>query len=435
MLPVNGNSGKELFLPAITGQFAQWRYYQLIMKVGDIVANFSQHDYPDYRIKTVEEVEVIYSKKGVSNLLQRAFDPNRLNPIKQYLLEQPDKYINNLTVAIFDGNPTWMPLDVRRLSDLGLQDESSLEEISKTFGIIHLTGNETLFVLDGQHRLMGLREAVKESENLRDEAVAITLITHNDTPEGIRRTRRLFATINRHAKPVSEGENILLDEDDVSAIIVRSLVEEYELFAGRDIIALNKTANLKRTDTDKFTTVISLWNVNEILIDHSRLYQIRLGKNKFLKIRPVDEAAIEDEKNRVFRFWDEFFSLFPKAREFVLDSRARGKDYRKKGGPFYMRPVGQEVVARVYKRLTEEDQKVRISYLANIEENLNSEFWHFVLWDPYKEKIINDKSLASSYLLYRLGLSLPPKEVDKLANKYKKNSGGKRLTLPGPLYQ
>jgi DNA sulfur modification protein DndB len=418
----------DIYLPALTGQFAQWRYYQLIMKVGNIVENLGTDDAPNYRVKTVEEVGVIYSPENVSRLLQRLFDPKRLNPIKQYLLKQPDKYLNNLTFAIFDGQPEWLPIDLR-YAKIFERREQYFEEIAKSFGILHLTGEETIFVLDGQHRLRGLREAVKDSEELKQQDISVTLITHKDTADGIKRTRRLFSTINRHAKPVSEGENILLDEDDVSAIIVRNLIEEYPLFRNKNAIALNKTANLKKSDTDKFSTVISLWNVNEIVINHDKLYSIKIGK-KYLKIRPSDDELIEQEKERVFSFWDFFFRAFPTAKSFI-DKKLKS-DPRFNGGPFYLRPIGQEIIANLYKVLLENGNVKKLNSISQIEEELNSDFWKFVLWDPYKSKMLNNKSYASNYLFYHFGVSLSKNKLSALTRNYKKNSGEQEKELPHP---
>jgi DNA sulfur modification protein DndB len=420
----------DIYLPALTGQFAQWRYYQLIMQVGDIVENLGTDDAPNYRVKTVEEVGVIYSRENVSRLLQRLFDPKRLNPIKQYLLKQPDKYLNNLTFAIFDGQPEWLPIDLR-YAKIFERREQYFEEIAKSFGILHLTGDETIFVLDGQHRLRGLREAVKDSEELKQQDISVTLITHKDTADGIKRTRRLFSTINRHAKPVSEGENILLDEDDVSAIIVRKLIEEYQLFRNKDVIALNKTANLKKSDTDKFSTVISLWNVNETLIDHDKLYSIKLGK-KYLKVRPAEDRLIDEEKERVFLFWNFFFEAFPKARGFIENAKKLKSDPRSNGGPFYLRPIGQEVIANLYKILHETGNVKKLKSIPKIKEELNSDFWKFVLWDPYKSKMLNNKSYASNYLFYHFGVSLSKNKLSALTRNYKKNSGEQEKELPHP---
>ncbi|AMR28254.1 hypothetical protein A0257_14935 [Hymenobacter psoromatis] len=169
---------KPLLLPALTGEFGHWRYYQVIMRVSDIVEDFGNFMQPNYRIKTVEEVEEIYSRKGVSYLLQREFDIKRLGPIKTYIVSQPDKYLNNLTVAIFGGNPDWQPIDVEPALAAMKADEETAQAFQDSFGAIRLTGYETLFILDGQHRLKGLREAILDKPEIGQEQIAITLIIH-----------------------------------------------------------------------------------------------------------------------------------------------------------------------------------------------------------------------------------------------------------------
>ena len=181
----------------------------------------------------------------------------------------------------------------------------------------------------------------------------------------------MFSTINRHAKPVSDGENILLDEDDVSAIIVRNLIEEYPLFKWKEVIALNKTANIKKTDVRKLTTVISLWNINETLIDHSNLYSIKTARG-YLKIRPIDEKNIEIEKEKIFDFWDHFFKVFPNAKKFLNEPKESNKDYRQRGGSFFLRPIGQEIVAKLYQYMIESSNRQDIGRISEIEEELNS---------------------------------------------------------------
>ena len=86
-------TGRGLIVPALTGKFGQWCYYQLILSVSELVRNFGTEEKPDYRVKAVEEVEEIYSQKGVSNLLQRAFDVKRLLPLRNYILEAISKIV------------------------------------------------------------------------------------------------------------------------------------------------------------------------------------------------------------------------------------------------------------------------------------------------------------------------------------------------------
>ena len=418
---------KPLLLPALTGQFGQWRYYQVVMCVGDIVENFGNFMQPNYRIKTVEEVEEIYSRKGVSYLLQREFDKKRLGPIKSYILSQPDKYLNNLTVAIFGGSPDWQPIDVEPALAALEADEETSASFRDSFGAIRLSGLETLFVLDGQHRLKGLREAILVKPELAEERISITLIIHESTDIGRKRTRRLFSTINRHAKPVSKGENILLDEDDLSAIITRSLIEDYPLLKGKQAIAQNKTANLYQNQYDSaLTTVLAVYGITEVLIKAADIYE-----NPKVRIRPTDEI-IEVETAKVFAFWNTFFDLFPLAGKFIKGNKTVGLT-RNEGGPFYLRPIGQKVVADLYQALTESKQLDFIQFITEIPADIKDGFWRFILWNPFKETVLQNESLAKSYLFYHFGLSQSKTALAALNKNYAKNAGDAKLKIGNSL--
>lgn len=67
------------------------------------------------------------------------------------------------------------------------------------------------------------------------------IIGHTDSIEGKTRTRRIFSTLNRYAKPVGKGDIIALDEDDIVAIITRDLLEEYPLFQNKKILVSQTT--------------------------------------------------------------------------------------------------------------------------------------------------------------------------------------------------
>lgn len=424
----------KIFLPALTGIFANWRYYQVIMKVENIVEIIGKSDENKsiYRIRSVDEVEEIHSKE-INEMLQRVFDKSRLNPLKNYLTKQKDKYVNNLTIAIYGGEPEWLPISLHSSDFKEYDNNIAWELFGKSFGIIKLSGAETLFVLDGQHRLKALREAVKLDPELKNQEVAITLVTHFPSEAGKKKTRRLFTTINRYAKPVSDGESILLDEDDLSSILVRRIIEEYKLFSGKSIIAQNKTSNLSLpAQNSKLTSVISLWNVNETLINHKEIYpKFEGSKKNMVRIRPSDKV-IEREKDKIFSYWDLFFKLFPLALVFVEKS-TNGEDikeFRKNGGYFYLRPIGQEVIFQLIYYLEANSLHSFIPKISDIEDKLDSKFWHYVLWDPIKKNMLKNKGYAKLYLLYHLGVELTHSQLDSLKRNYKKNSGDLQLDLP-----
>ncbi|MGM0934731.1 MAG: DGQHR domain-containing protein [Bacteroidota bacterium] len=415
---------ENIIVPALTGKFGEWRYYQLILKVKDLVQNFGTEISPNYRVKAVEEVEEIYSQKGVSKLLQRAFDPKRLEPMKNYILKQPDKYLNNLTIGIFGGNPDWYPMDI---SDSTKLNSEKLENLEKQIGFIELKGTETLFVLDGQHRLKGLRKAFAEKpKKIENDQIVCTLIIHHPNEKGRIRTRRLFSTINRHAKPVSKGENILLDEDDVSAIIVRKLIEEYKLFKNKAIIALSKGGNITAGTLSKFSTVVTLYEINEKLINHKEIYP-KGEDGKIVRIRPI-EKIIDKQKLIIFKYWNKFFELFPGAVQFIEDSKENRIKYRAYGGDFSLRPIAQWAIFEII--IACEEERVSIDRLKKLPRDVSNPFWHHILWNPFKEGMLFNRSLIRNYIKYNIGLNLKSKELERLENGYKKNSGDLELDLP-----
>lgn len=420
----------KIIVPALTGQFGQWRYYQLILKVKDLVQNFGTAEKPNYRVKAVEEVEEIYSEKGVSKLLQRAYDPKRLEPIKNYILKQPDKYLNNLTIGIFGGNPDWYPIN---LSDNFDSEKKNLELIEKQLGFIELQGTETLFVLDGQHRLKGLRKAFEEKpKKIAEDEIVCTLIVHTPNAQGRIKTRRLFSTINRQAKPVSKGENILLDEDDVSAIIVRSLIEEYKNFKDKEIIALIKGGNITKGQFSKLTTVVTLYEINEKLIEKEGLYPIGDDKN-YIRVRPSEEL-IDKQQKIVFKYWDEFFKLFPKTLDFIQCAKSKRSDFREKMRYFTLRPISQLALFEIILTCETENSAIKKEKLKKLPLVENDEFWHHILWNPFKNGVLYNRSLIRNYIKYNIGLHLKPLELTRLKDGYKKNSGDLELEMEKPKF-
>lgn len=184
-----------------------WVYYPMLMKFKDIAE----------RVKIAEE---IYQSKTLSEMVQREIKRKRGKEIKDYLLKQEQRFFNSLIVAIYEGDPSWHEI-TRIESNNQLNSENFPEDVVAGIGILSLNGEEKLFTLDGQHRLIGIREAVAENPELGEDELSIILIAHRTDAKGVERSQRLFTTLNRKATPVSKGETIALDENDAMAITVR----------------------------------------------------------------------------------------------------------------------------------------------------------------------------------------------------------------------
>jgi DNA sulfur modification protein DndB len=219
-----------------------------------------------------------------------------------------------------------------------------------------------------------------------------------------------------------------LDEDDLSAIIVRRLVEEFELFKDKEVIALNKTADLKLPkDKKKFSSIIALWTINEMLIDPKKVYPKYVGaKTNLVKIRP-DENIIETYKSEIFSFWNTFFSCFPTAKSFIEQV---DENIRSNGGPFSLRPVGQQIFCDYYLKMKSLNRINEIEIIKEIPDDLSNTFWHNVLFDPIGQRIIGSRSYARDYLYYHLGLPLTNKQVNSLLKNYRKYTQNENAQLP-----
>lgn len=194
---------KELILPTLKGYIGDWNYYVSLMPFKEVAQ----------RVSLADE---IHKDKGLSRMIQRKVS-NRTKDIVEYLKTQEQRFFNSIILGIYGGSPHWQEMDIdKKQIDL---TEEQLDYLNRTFGILTLSGTEKIFAIDGQHRSKAIKDAILENKSLEDEEIAVIFVAHKKTKEGEIRTRRLFSTLNRYAKPVNTSEIIALDEEDNCAII------------------------------------------------------------------------------------------------------------------------------------------------------------------------------------------------------------------------
>ncbi len=358
---------KKITLPALRLHMGDWIYYVTFMSMRDIA-------------KRVSVAEEIHTSKSLNELIQRQLT-NRSKQIKDYLLSQQQRFFNALVIGVYGGSPKWYELDIR---DSKHQELDQLPE--GVLGVLVLDGSEKLFAIDGQHRVVGIREAVKEGKEIAKDEVSAIFVAHRNDPAGLERTRRLFTTLNRYAKPVSKQEIIALDEDDVVAIVTRRLVEEYPLF--RDKVSLAKGKNIPVGDKHSITTIIALYDALDIFL--------KTGKNwsNFKKSRPDDEE-IKKFYKKAKDLWDTMTKHFEPLRE-MSESEIGGdiasKYRRKDGGHLLFRPVGLLMVVQVIRHLIDSDASVSlesaVQRIAKVPMDLGGDPWAGLLWDATNQRMI-----------------------------------------------
>ena len=397
--------GNRLYFPSLRGRFGDWAYYSTLMKLRHV-------------INCVDYAEEIHSSNSLSDLIQRELREGRAQEICEYINNNGDRFFNSLVVAIYDGSPGWHELGITSYSEDISPDD--LDDTARhSVGFLSITQDEKIFALDGQHRLTGIRQALDMNPSLVGEEISVIFVAHENTPEGMKRTRKLFTTLNKQAKPVNKSEIIALDESDVMAIATRHLIENHRFFNDGQIDVMRKQANLPKTDYKHLTTIINLYEVLCIVFPYIKERLTRKKIQDLKLYRPNDEKLREYIKFSE-QFFEDLADLFPKLAEyFLLEERdAMLRTVRTdNGGHILFRPIGILIFTGVLKEL-----RATLSYteamamLKKLPINLDEEPYVGTLWNVNR-KTINTKysALCRDILLYMLRRGKNP---DNLQTRY-----------------
>lgn len=291
----------RIILPALRGVMGCWVYYSCLMRLPELAS----------RVRYADE---IHKNENLSDMIQRQLGKGRSAQIADYIKGQKERFFNSLVIATYAGDPNWHALsdikNKRNPDDLSALNPETIASV----GFLTLHGNEVLFALDGQHRLAGIKKAIKDglTQDPSDE-MSVIFVAHQKTPKGLERTRRLFTTLNKTARPVSKGDIIALDEDDVMAISVRWLIEESKMFRDKNV-AFVANNNMPVNNTVSLTTIGNLYDVLAILFSFAQT-ELRKPKSELQRARPSDET-LQKYFNLAKHYFSQLEGCFPELGEF-----------------------------------------------------------------------------------------------------------------------
>lgn len=411
--------------PAIRCHLGDWAYYSAALPFKEVAS----------RIQRANEIN---TNPGLENMIQRELGP-RVHDIAQYLETQTERFFSAIVVGVYGGAPDWFPVDIEEDSEpqpINLSDRAK-----ESLGILQLSGEEKLFAIDGQHRVEGIKEALSKNPDLVSEEVLVLFVAHQNTVAGQSRTRRLFTTLNKYAKPVTTSEIIALDEDDAFAVVTRMIVNRYEglnqseQVNGKELSLVRfEGGQLPGGDSCSITTIQTLYK----LLGTLSVPQKSAKRRKELKqARPgpkIIEAMYTDHEV----FWNGLKEHIPEMGEALGSNpttQVAAKYRRRDGGHILFRPVGQEAFARALRALLDRDVPIQqaITALASTQLMLNQAPWPHVMWDPSRN-VMNrvDKKLAESLLLHMVH-EPPTQPTYELETAYQKavgNPSAKLASLP-----
>lgn len=393
-------------IPAIKGKIGNTVFYSANLTMGHI-ANL-----------VVPVDKELYTAKSLRDQLQRSLNDNYLR-IKEYIISHSDRFFNALVLAVYDGDPMWT--EIRYELD---------EEHYSNVGILSFSGKEKIFPVDGQHRVEGIKAALKENPSLEGEELCVMLIGHSETPEGKKKSRRIFSTLNRYAKPVKLGDIIALDEDDIVAITTRYQLESNPLFVEDRVKATNSIA-ISVSDKRSFTSLIALYKCNLELFKcfYKRRRGVILTPSKFkdyLKNRPTDEE-INAFNDYLAAFWTHFSEVFPEIGTYIADYRVNAAESfrsNENGGNILFRPVSLtpliDCIVTIALNKNIEQLDIVLDSYSNIERTVSASLWEWIIWDPIKHQMITRTGGLVKYMMISMYDSsiLKPKEREKLIEDF-----------------
>ena len=376
-------------LPAIRSLVGDWITYITSMSFKDI----------DKLVKSPDE---IHRRKGLSEWIQREAIDSHAQDIANYIEATPQRFLGSLIIGVYDGRPNWAPLNINfKIDQLELTEEQR-DSVEAKLGLLHLSGDEKLFAIDGQHRVSGIKKAIGKlgQDNIiaKDEVNVIFVAHDESSQEGKLRTRRLFTTVNKKAKPISKSATIALDEDNGFAIVTRNLIAQHWLFEDdRQHISYTSTGSISPKDEKTITSVVGLYEITKDLYGKKKTY--------FESKRPND-SELEQHLLCVTTFLDEILTRCPELNEVFIKREKTTRYYREELNHLLFRPVGQRAFARATQLLISRGLTIKaaVSSLLEAEMNISLHDWHNILWDPIGENMITNKlALAETQLLKLCG--------------------------------
>ena len=395
-----------------------WVYYSALVSFSEIS-------------KRLQYAQEISKGQKLSEEIQRDIKEERGEEIAEYIRTQPEHFFNSLVVAVYDGEPIWHAQENISSSEKYLNDLD--KETIESIGFLKFDGNEKLFAIDGQHRLAGIKSLLEDDpeDELKDEKMPVIFVSHANTKKGLRRTRRLFTTLNKKAQSVSKDDIIVLDEDDVMAICTRWLIEK-KIFKGNIILRVASN-NMPSSNTSSFTTIGTLYDILTILFSKAKT-ELRKGKESLQDKRPPDnelEAYLKLAKkyfDLLRQNFGEIDELFTATDTETVVKKQRGKH----GGNVLFRPMGLEIFTLIIATLTiKKDMSLEkaVEVAAKLPRDLNKPPYENIIWNPETERILSyGKTTLRETLFYMLDCSKMNK--DDLEKRYKAEKDDEKAELP-----
>lgn len=430
--------------PAIRSKMGSWKYYIVRMKMREIA-------------NEVQLARDIYEDKTLSDAVQRVLSEQRVKKhIVGYLARNKDRFFSSIVVAAMEGEPSWTPIEPNE--EVIPEVFAKMSTLRESFGVLCFGDDPKYYALDGQHRVAAIKLLVNGKvegplpENFDEDYMSVIVVLREENEnEGnwMRRYRRLFSSLNRYAKPTDPDTNIIMDEDDLFAIVTRQLITEHDFFKApgperESFKVQTKNKNLKAGSTH-FTSLQTLYAVNETLLttrnrQNNGWTPDGLNLNKDKQFRP-EEDFIENCFTELHHYWDAILATLPDLRKEPHKMRCHDdKDWNghEHQSHLLFLPIGQILIAPIVREILDNrfekgfgsvaEMATALAPLGEISWELRDPPWRHLLlvhvperetWRVRNEERKEALEVAGSLLRWMLELdSLEADDLEALHKKW-----------------
>lgn len=209
----------------------------------------------------------------------------RLPEISQYILKHPTTYIFSAITASIDAEIKFEPIGT--------------EAEERKIGRLRVPMDARFSINDGKHRRAALELALKENPDLGYETIALILFLDI----GLKRSQQIFSDLNRFPVVTDSSLNILYDQHDRIAELVREVVQQVTVF---------------RCLTDTEHSVLSARSGKLFTIDRIYNATINLLVN-------CQHLPLSQQLDLAVRFWNIFSDNIPDWQQVLSKKVAAGE--------------------------------------------------------------------------------------------------------------
>ena len=371
-------------------------YYIGKMRAGELIDNVGfAAELPEWSEMTADEK------------MQRQPDITRvINEIVPYVIEDPDRFFNSLIIDVFSG---YDELDFEPVSQVAKDLPKAYQIPMQDMGFLTLPGKERLIALDGQHRLLSLRIAIRgvyglpagakvpsttkslePHPELADEEVSIILVEHKDN----QKIRKIFNKVNKSARQTSRGDNIITSDDDIYAVIARKLFSDGEVLAPIGKCELvNWKSNTLSQRSKQLTTVSALYTIAETILKEKGY------SSKLLPSQEEQEVSYEE----IVEFWRELLAETDVYKEYLELTKADKPVSLLREQNLLMKPVTQMALAHVAALAKKKgvSWKEVVAKLNKVDWSFENKLWFniLIIGSAQKKMITGKESIKSAGMI------------------------------------